>query len=473
MNKSLYRFGAFFLGLIAACNLVQGIFQLLFGNQLFMQSSFIVWFLMMHTVSITGVIVVQKYYYHQKYWAAFYTGIIAALAGVCYAVVISIMLLSRTLYSYQIPTLLISLAITIIYAIALIFSGTRKKAWLKVAGAYILVVGLILVTSIAGPLVFKNVQINGVLKKIPQWASIAGSLISIPFMMHFLREIKLLKADNADSSDKESSDDILITVRSLALVIVLIIGGFVATEGYSGIYWGKRNFESTKALARLFEARIFVNSKGDTLRYRLLKPLNYDPQKQYPLVVSLPFGGQPGTDTIRQLEGAAAAEILSTDINRKKYPAFIFVPNCPAGSGWGGIANYPSVDTLVYKAITALDTVFSIDAKRRYVTGISRGGYGSWHFICTRPDLFAAAIPVCGGEDPKFAPGIVGVAVWAFHGAKDQNVPVAGSRGMIEAMRKSGQKPKYTEYPNEGHNIWYQVSTTPGLWDWLFAQKRD
>ena len=271
---------------------------------------------------------------------------------------------------------------------------------------------------------------------------------------------------------KESLEDALIHVKNLAGLITVVLGILIIYQSYSQAYWGKRNFENTKALARLFEARTYVNSKGDKLRYRLLKPLNYDPKKRYPLVVSLPYGGQPGTDTIRQLEGAAAAEILSADSNRKKYPAFILVPNCPAGSGWGGIPKYPSVDTLVYKAITALDTAFSIDAKRRYVTGISRGGYGSWHFICTRPDLFAAAIPVCGGDDPKLASKIINVSVWAFHGAKDHNVPVIGSRGMIEGMKKAGQNPKYTEYPNEGHNIWYQVSITPGLWDWLFAQKK-
>ena len=190
-------------------------------------------------------------------------------------------------------------------------------------------------------------------------------------------------------------------------------------------------------------------------------------------MVCLPYGGQPGTNKIRQIEGAAAAQLLSTPENRIKYPAFIFVPHCPPGSGWGGVPNYPSVDTLVYEALTALEEEPGIDVKRRYVTGISRGGYGSWHFISTCPDMFAAAIPVCGAGDPSFAPKVVDVAVWAFHGRKDRNVPVSGSRDMIEAIKNAGGNPQYTEFPDEGHNIWYQVTQTPGIWDWLFAQKRD
>ena len=148
------------------------------------------------------------------------------------------------------------------------------------------------------------------------------------------------------------------------------------------------------------------------------------------------------------------------------------MPNCPAGSGWGGIPNYPAVDSLVYEAISELDKETGLDVKRRYITGVSRGGYGTWHFICTRPDMFAAAIPISGAGTPGLAPRIVGVAVWAFHGAKDKNVPVEGSRNMINAIKQAGGNPIYTEFPDERHNIWYQVSITPGLWDWLFAQKR-
>jgi hypothetical protein len=473
MSKNLYHFGIFFLGLIVACGLFQSIGQFLFGAQLYMQNSFIAWFLMTHIVSITGAIFLLKYYHYREYWSAFYTGMIFTIASLCAAVVFFIMLISRASSSYYIPVVLVFLCIGIIYALALVFSGTGKKIWLRISGVYILIINLVLVLAIAWPLLYKDVQFNSVSGKIVQWASTAASLISIPFIMHFLSEIKLLNTENVGSPIKKSSEDILMMARIFALIFTLVFGVMVTGECYSSIYWGKQNFEEAKKLARLFEARTFVNSKGDTLFYHLLKPLNFDPKKKYPLVVSLPYGGQPGTDKIRQVEGAAAAELLSNDINRKKYLAFLFVPNCPVGSGWGGIPNYPSVDSLVYEAISELDKEPGIDVKRRYVTGISRGGYGSWHFICARPDMFAAAIPVCGGEDPKLAPRIVHVAVWAFHGAKDRNVPVTGSRGMIEAMRKSGGNPRYTEFQNEGHNIWYQVTTTPGLWDWLFAQKRD
>lgn len=470
MNKSLYYFGIFFLGLTVACGLFQGIMQLRVGAQFYTQSSFVAWFLVVNTIALTGGIILLKYYRFREYWAAFYTLIASTITTLCFAAVLLIILTTGALLRYYMPMVLISLGIGIVSALSLLFSNTRKRFWLRIAGAYLLVIGLVFVTTVVWTLLSKDVRLNAVLAKIGQWTSIPASLIYIPFILHFLSEVKLLSAEDTNPV-KESLKVTLGIVRTLALIVALILGVMLTSESNSSLYWADVNFEKTQTMAQLFESRTYVNSKGDTLFYHLLRPSNFDPAKKYPLVVSLPYGGQPGTDKIRQMEGAVAAEVLSSGSYRINYPAFLFVPNCPPGSGWGGIPNYPSVDSLVYEAISSLDKEPGIDVKRRYVTGLSRGGYGAWHFICTRPDMFAAAIPVSGGEDPKLASRIVNIPVWAFHGAKDKNVPVSGSRDMIKAMKKAGGKPRYTEYPNEGHNIWYQVSITPGLWDWLFAQK--
>ena len=228
-------------------------------------------------------------------------------------------------------------------------------------------------------------------------------------------------------------------------------------------YWQGKNQERAEQMKALFEEKTFVGSKGDSLNYLLLKPLDFDSTKEYPVVISLPYAGYE----------ASAALILSENVNRIKYPSYIFVPFCPDGEGWGGVPNTPVIDQLVFEALEALDQDENIDPKRRYITGVSRGGYGTWHFITERPDLFAAAIPVCGEGEPKLASQINDVTVWAFHGEKDKNVPVSGSREMIAAMEAAGKSPKYTEYKNEMHNIWNLVSDEPELWPWLFSQRKE
>jgi predicted peptidase len=98
------------------------------------------------------------------------------------------------------------------------------------------------------------------------------------------------------------------------------------------------------------------------------------------------------------------------------------------------------------------------------------GGFGAWIAISRYPRLFAAAIPVCGGGDPLAVSGTT-TKVWAFHGSADTVVPPRRSREMIEALKKAGASPRYTEFAGVGHNAWEHAYGEPGLADWLFSQQ--
>jgi predicted peptidase len=115
---------------------------------------------------------------------------------------------------------------------------------------------------------------------------------------------------------------------------------------------------------------------------------------------------------------------------------------------------------------------YDIDADRVYLTGMSRGGRGTWDIARKRPDLFAAAVPSCGSGAPSKADALRDLPIWAFHGSQDITVPVEGSRHMVEALRALGSSVKYTEYPNAGHNACTFPYRDPQLPEWLFAQHR-
>ena len=119
----------------------------------------------------------------------------------------------------------------------------------------------------------------------------------------------------------------------------------------------------------------------------------------------------------------------------------------------------------------ALQKEFSIDATRLYVTGLSMGGYGTWDALQRYPDRFAAAVPICGGGDVKQAKKIAQIPIWAFHGDKDTAVPVERTRSMIAALKEAGGMPKYTEYPDVGHDSWTATYKDPALHEWMFAQR--
>ena len=115
---------------------------------------------------------------------------------------------------------------------------------------------------------------------------------------------------------------------------------------------------------------------------------------------------------------------------------------------------------------------YSIDPQRIYLTGLSMGGYGTWDLLARKPDLFAAGVPVCGGGDESTAGKIAKIPIRVFHGDKDNSVPVARSRTMVEALKKAGGHPKYTEYAGVGHNPWDKAYADPKLMNWLFKQKK-
>ncbi len=229
------------------------------------------------------------------------------------------------------------------------------------------------------------------------------------------------------------------------------------------------------------EKRTFTDASGKVLRYRLLKPENYDSKQSYPLVLFLHGAGERGDDNDKQLIHGIPE--FARPENRQKYPCFLAAPQCPdkvkwVDTDWTADAHkQPAEPTeplrLTMELLDALPKEFNIDRKRIYVTGLSMGGFGTWDILARRPDLFAAAAPVCGGADEATAPKIAKIPIWAFHGAKDTVVKPARSRNMIAALKKAGGSPKYTEYPDEGHGSWAPAYRDPELFQWLFAQKKE
>ena len=174
-------------------------------------------------------------------------------------------------------------------------------------------------------------------------------------------------------------------------------------------------------------------------------------------------------DNVQQIRGCWAAQILVTEANRTAYPSFLLVPQCPPETNW---RVSEGVGGRVLGLIDQVLSEFAIDPDRVYVTGQSMGGRGTWELMAARPNAFAAAVPVCGKGLPDQAATLAHVPVWSFQGAKDTGYRVANSRAMIKALKEVGSAPRYTEFSEAGHVVWPLAFDTPGLLDWLFAQRR-
>lgn len=217
-----------------------------------------------------------------------------------------------------------------------------------------------------------------------------------------------------------------------------------------------------------FEVREHKTTDGQTMRYSLFVPR--DQPENLPLVLCLHGAGG----------STAAANLLAVAEMQAKHPCIVMAPACDgretrwAKHEFRGGLEVRSVMPELMEALDAVVKATKADAKRLYITGQSMGGMGTWGIIASHADKFAAAVPVCGLWQAADAAKMNGVAIWAFHGADDKTVPVAGSRDMIEALKKAGvnPEPRYTELPGVGHGSWGPAYEKAELWEWLFAQRR-
>ena len=224
------------------------------------------------------------------------------------------------------------------------------------------------------------------------------------------------------------------------------------------------------------KAEFFVNGE-DILLYRLVLPEDYNSNNTYPLILFLHGAGERGSDNTKQLNNCVQ------NIANSAPNAIIVAPQCTEGNQWVDTpwsnVSY-STDTvaesnelqMVMMLLEKLKKEYSVDKDRIYVSGISMGGFGTWDLITRHPNTFAAAIPVCGGADSSKAEVVKNIPIYTFHGESDWDVPVAGTRAMVEAIKTAGgNKITYTEYAGRGHNIWDDAFATTGLFDNLFKHK--
>lgn len=142
-----------------------------------------------------------------------------------------------------------------------------------------------------------------------------------------------------------------------------------------------------------------------------------------------------------------------------------------------------------------LDEVFekySGDPKRVYLTGLSRGGHGSWGLPQRMPGVFAAVAPVAGdAEDASDLSELSEVAIWISHNQGDRSAGFAEAEiAASKIEQKSGSEfhrvltpvPEDDEYLSHkyvftqpelySHDAWTDFYSSAQFYKWLLKQSR-
>jgi predicted peptidase len=219
--------------------------------------------------------------------------------------------------------------------------------------------------------------------------------------------------------------------------------------------------------AAMITGEFVKGTSPEGLNYQLFGNPRWKSTERFPLLIWLHGAGQSGSDNEAQMGGATKA--FFEEANQEERPCFILAPQCPDREiGWKD-----PVTANLLTLIKSLTGTLPIDENRIYLTGSSMGGSGSWYLGTNHPGIFAAIVPLCGGGDPGKAAALKDTPLWAFHGDKDDEVPLERSKSMVEAIQAAGgEKVKFTILEGEGHLIAAGVYAKPELHEWLFLQNR-
>lgn len=253
-------------------------------------------------------------------------------------------------------------------------------------------------------------------------------------------------------------------MKRALIIIALLLGGCLAAFGQE------------------FERKVFTAEDGTQLNYRLLRPSETAKAKKFPLIIFLHGLGERGTDNESQLKWGG--QMFLNPVNMENYPAYVLFPQCPETAFWAYKdipASFDALDAEVqmpapFKAVKEMiDTYLNypdVDRSRVYIIGLSMGGMATYDMVSRFPEIFAAAIPICGAVDPTRLADIEGVSFRIFHGDADTVVPVECSRKAYKALREAGVDVEYIEFPGCTHGSWNPAFNRDDFMEWLFKQKK-
>ena len=189
---------------------------------------------------------------------------------------------------------------------------------------------------------------------------------------------------------------------------------------------------------------------------------------KHPLMLFLHGRGESGDD-LELVKKYGIPKIIS---ETPEFPFITFSPQVPVGMNWVLLAD--TLEALLDEALSRPD----VDTSRVYLTGLSMGGYGTWHLAAQRPEVFAAIAPICGAGSrinalPERICRLKHTPVWAFHGEDDDVVLLEEQQVLIDALRECSEaEVRFTVYPGVGHNSWTRTYANPDLYDWFLSYRK-
>ncbi|MEN2280903.1 alpha/beta hydrolase-fold protein [Algoriphagus sp. SE2] len=227
--------------------------------------------------------------------------------------------------------------------------------------------------------------------------------------------------------------------------------------------------------------------------YWLYLPRNFDSNKKWPVILFLQGGAGVSPYPRTSKEDGPAKFALNNLSKEGKYQlvsdTFLIInPHMKVGPRekrqW---YQYPNtlksiIDEVVYK--------YAGDSSRIYLTGLSRGGHGSWGLAKKYPQTFAAIVPIAGQINCRSdCEKLSEIPIWIIHNSGDPTVDFEYSLNTVDYFEKSMNRiflkindmklaPTqmdssliFSELDKDEHDAWNLAYSSNSLYEWLLTKK--
>lgn len=231
--------------------------------------------------------------------------------------------------------------------------------------------------------------------------------------------------------------------------------------------------------------------------YTFYLPKSYTSKaKKYPVILFLQGGSAVGGE-IDVVNGWGIPKLIAAEtdqsIKRNQYvlDSFIVVsPHMTAGSFKE--RQWYNQEAAIRELLKGIVSSYQADPTRIYVTGLSRGGHGTWGLAARMTDVFAAAVPICGGIHgvENFSP-LAQLPIWVAHNTGDNTVDYNESTNAVQKIEALGgntflkldtANPEtsdylkhnniFTTFHRDGHDAWTDLYSSLALYQWLLRQRK-
>jgi predicted peptidase len=177
---------------------------------------------------------------------------------------------------------------------------------------------------------------------------------------------------------------------------------------------------------------------GDTLKYNLFVPKQYDRTRSYPLVLFMHDAGATGDVARATLFQGLGAISWAGPEDQAKRPCFVLAPQYAEIIADDESHTSSMLDTTI-DLVKALATEYSIDLKRLYTTGQSGGCMMSIAMDIKYPDFFAASLLVAGQWDPLLAKPLARQKLWILV-SQDDSKAYPGQNAIAKVLEQEGAR---------------------------------